>query len=111
MNAVTRTIAVVLATAWSLGCRDVPSSTLMIDPVRVGSRVSVWVPPSTAVIVHAYYSGLDTTVRLLIRDADSWARIWVKLTSRRQPQPPLPRVDFRTEGVLVAVLGTGSTAP
>ncbi len=29
--------------------------------------------------------------------------------SRRQPQPPLPSVDFGTEGVLVAALGTRNT--
>lgn len=107
MNAMTRTVALVLAAALSLGCKDVSSPPR--DRARLGSRVSVWLPPSSAVLVYAYYSGLGDSVRSVIGDAASWAAVWAQVTVGGQPQPPLPSVDFRTERVLVVALGTRPT--
>ncbi len=97
MHAMTRAVALVLATALSLGCNGVSSPS--VDRTAFGSRVSVWLPPSTAVLVHGYDSGLGDSTRLVIS----------QLTARSQPQPPLPAVDFDTERLLLAALGQRNT--
>ncbi len=107
MHAMTRAVALVLATALSLGCKGVSSP--LVDRTTFGSRVSVWLPPSTAVLVHGYDSGLGDSARLVISDAQTWAIIWAQLTARSQPQPPLPTVDFGTERLLLAALGQRNT--
>jgi hypothetical protein len=107
MNAITRPVALVLATALSLGCNNVSSPP--VDGARLGSRVAVWLPPSTAVLVHEYYSGLGDAAQVIITDAATWSAVWAQLYLSRQPQPPLPSVDFGTERVLVAALGTRGT--
>jgi hypothetical protein len=107
MNDKTRAVTLVLATALSLGCKGVSSP--LVDRTAFGSRVSVWLPPSTAVLVHGYDSGLGDSARLVISDAQTWAIIWAQLTARGQPQPPLPTVDFGTERLLLAALGRRPT--
>jgi hypothetical protein len=96
MNAMTRAVPLVITAALVLGCKD-------------GSS-----PPSdrarpTAVLAHASYSGLGDAVRSVLSDPASWAAVWAQLTFGTQPQTPLPSVDFDTERVLVAALGTRPT--
>jgi hypothetical protein len=80
-----------------------------MNRAALGSRVSAWVPESAAVLVHADYSGLGDAARVVITDADRFALIWSQVYTGLQPQPPLPRVDFGTEGVLLAALGRRGT--
>jgi hypothetical protein len=106
-NAMTRAVPLVITAALVLGCKD--GSSPPSDRARLGSRVSVWLPPSTAVLAHEYYSGLGDAVRSVLSDPASWAAVWAQLTFGTQPQTPLPSVDFDTERVLVAALGTRPT--
>ncbi len=42
---------------------------------------------------------------MVIRDWKTWAWFWKKHTRGIQPEPPLPKVDFRTKMVVAAILG------
>lgn len=42
---------------------------------------------------------------MVIRDRNTWVWFWMRHTQGIQPRPPTPRVDFRREMVLVALLG------
>ena len=53
-----------------------------------------------------YYSGLDTSTRLVVRDAEAWAGIWAEIWRGHSPTPPLPQVDFARDMLIVAGLGT-----
>src|SRR5213593_2093176 len=87
-----------------VGCRDAASPPA--DLGALGSRVSV---DPTSVLAHEYYSGFGNEALSVITDSATWADAWTQLYAARQPQPPLPVVDFRTERVLVAALGQRST--
>ncbi len=56
-----------------------------------------------------YYSGVDETERLVIRDAAAWTALWARLSAGMLPQPPLPAVDFATELVLFVSQGAKPT--
>lgn len=107
MNAITRACAPAFATALALGCVDVTSPP--VGRAALGSRSAAWVPDTTAILFHGAYSGLGDSARLVIRDSGTWAAIWTQLATGRQPQPPLPSVDFGTERVLLAALGQRNT--
>jgi len=42
---------------------------------------------------------------MVIKDWKTWAWFWKRHTQSIQPLPPIPKVDFRTEMVLVVILG------
>lgn len=54
---------------------------------------------------YEWYSGIDDSLHLAIRDAGRWRHYWTAIHRRVSPQPPLPRVDFRREVVILAALG------
>jgi hypothetical protein len=57
---------------------------------------------------YSYYRGNDqdfSGAELVIRDWKTWAWFWAKHTGGIQPLLPLPKIDFRTEMVVVAILG------
>src|SRR2546430_16356309 len=86
----------------SLGCQDNSSPA---DSTAFGSRTAVWQPDPSAAIAHEYYSGLVDAADLVISDSQTWAVIWARLNAGRQPDPPLPAVDFGTERVILVALG------
>lgn len=47
------------------------------------------------------FSGSD----MVIRDLRTWTWVWRKHTKGIQPSPPVPTVDFKTEMVLMVMLG------
>ncbi len=53
----------------------------------------------------AYYSGIDDSLRVVVRDSAEWQRLWVALHRPMRPVPALPQVDFGREMVLVVALG------
>ena len=61
---------------------------------------------SGAVLLHAASSGFGESDRFVVRDSVHWARVWDTAFARQAPVPPLPAVDFATEMVVVAALGT-----
>lgn len=54
---------------------------------------------------YAYYSGIDDSLHVAIRDRAQWQRYWTAIHRRISPQPPLPDVDFAREIVLLAAMG------
>jgi len=102
MNAPRRLLVPVFAVALSLGCGDATSPP---DWSAFGSRASVWLPDPSAVIVHEYYSGFVDAAELVVSDSEAWSAMWARLNAGRQPDPPLPAVDFPTERVILVALG------
>jgi len=57
---------------------------------------------------YSYYRGNDpdfSGAEMVIRDWRTWAWFWAKHTGGIQPLVRLPKVDFRTEMVVAAILG------
>src|SRR5688572_11745267 len=52
------------------------------------------------------YSGVDDRRRLFMKDATAWTALWEEVTANVQPPPPVPAIDFDTEAVVVASMGT-----
>ncbi len=57
----------------------------------------------------SYYSGMEKPGWLVVRDSVRWRATWTAISRGRSPVPPLPRVDFDREVVLVAALGERSS--
>lgn len=55
------------------------------------------------------FSGLDQYARLVIRDDATWAGAWQQMMGGNEPFPALPAVDFRSDLVLLAAMGTQRT--
>ena len=53
----------------------------------------------------SFYSAFTTRQRIVVRDANTWARLWEGKLSGAGPSS-LPPVDFSTHEVLVAAMGT-----
>ena len=56
----------------------------------------------------SYYRYNDSAflgAEMIIRDAATWSSFWKKHSSGIQPAPPSPKVDFKTDMVVVAMLG------
>jgi hypothetical protein len=53
----------------------------------------------------ASYSGIDDSLRLVVRDAQAWRAVWQTIHRRAAPMPPVPPVDFAREMIVVAALG------
>src|SRR2546427_3660719 len=107
MNPLRRLLVPVLAIALSLGCQD--ASSPPVDGTAFGSRVSAWLPDSTAAITHEYYSGFGDSTNLVITDSYTWAVTWARLYASLRPRPLLPTVDSRTERVVLVALGGRSS--
>ena len=55
------------------------------------------------------YSGLNDSVRAVIRDSAEWSAVWKGITRPFYPAPTVPQVDFDRDMVVVAALGARST--
>ena len=68
------------------GCREVAG------PVAtdLGSRASVWLPDSTAILAHSDFSSYGTATRMVVSDAVTWALAWNRICGGVQPPPPKP---------------------
>jgi hypothetical protein len=58
---------------------------------------------------YSTYSGLVDSTRAVVRDSAEWSAMWRGITRPFYPPPPLPRVDFDHDMVVVAALGARST--
>ena len=54
----------------------------------------------------AYVSGFDQPRQFVVRDANAWQQTWADIWRNHVPPPPLPSIDFESEMVVVAALGT-----
>ncbi len=63
----------------------------------------------SSAVVLATGQGLGDPTRAVIRDSTEWAAFWMQAHALMEPVPPPPAVDFDTEMLLVAALGTRSS--
>ncbi len=54
-------------------------------------------------------SDIRDALRTVIRDAESWQRLWTGVAGSRTPPPDRPDIDFGQEMVIVAALGMRGT--
>jgi PrcB C-terminal len=52
------------------------------------------------------FSGYEQPQTVVVRDRDTWVRVWNEIYRRLSPTPPLVEVDFSKEMVILAALGT-----
>jgi hypothetical protein len=64
----------------------------------------------TASTAFLMFGGYDSPQTLVVHDRDTWLRTWTDINRRLIPAPPPPDIDFSTEMVLVAALGTRSSS-
>jgi hypothetical protein len=57
----------------------------------------------------SYVSGLATESQSIVRDSVAWDQVWKQIKQGVSPVPPTPAVDFASEMVAVAAMGTRST--
>ena len=69
-----------------------------LDPNRRGPRRAF-----------AHYSGIVKPLLVVIRDREAWLEFWKQLSSRQQPPPPLPDIDFLREMLIVVSMGQRNT--
>src|SRR5436189_1637397 len=88
------------ATLWMSGCGEpnAPSTPLTLVRLR---------PEATAFL---NISGYDSAATLVVRDRDAWQQAWSEIHRRVSPIPPLPTIDFSTEMIVVAALGSRPTS-
>jgi len=56
-----------------------------------------------------YNSGIADSLRIVIRDAKAWRKIWQRIHTPFSPEPALPEIDFSRQLVVVVALGTRPT--
>jgi hypothetical protein len=54
-------------------------------------------------------SGMDTRQRLVVRNRAAWVKVWHQLVGNKSHTPPVPAVDFESNVVIVAAMGTRSS--
>jgi hypothetical protein len=64
-------------------------------------------PPvlSTDRVFYSDDTGLRDSVRMVIRDQGTWARVWQQTMQNQPTPPPIPPIDFDREMILVAAAG------
>lgn len=102
-----RVLSSCLVSALLVSCRSSPAASHEGGPVREdqpgGSPVQVellWQDPM---------GGIADELRLVVRDSAMWPVVWRRVIGGRKPAPPVPRVDFSTELVLVVAQGSRSS--
>ena len=52
-----------------------------------------------------HFSGYDERARRVIRDRDTWIRVWLRVTTTASSRP-VPQVDFDRHMIIFAAMGT-----
>jgi hypothetical protein len=65
--------------------------------------------PELALLGHRHNSGIDTRSRTVVTDSEGWAALWAQIIRGNSPQPPVPRVDFNREMLIVVGMGVRPT--
>jgi hypothetical protein len=92
--AVVATVAVVACrSAYASGQPGLSASAIPLSRLRPGDEA------------FSTFSGIADSSRFVVRDTAGWRRAWEAIHRPFIPQPPVPRVDFSREMVIVAALG------
>ena len=91
-----------------VGCRPPagPASSFSQDPHAVPIALIRF---RTDSIAFAQYSGIGQAQNFVIKDAGAWSALWQRIYATQTPVPPLPDVDFNTQMVVAAALGSKPT--
>ena len=100
--------SIVLAGLVAAGCRKVTTEGTAPDAEPVSlSQGSLPVTRLRAEpYSFAYSSGFHDSALVVVRDAVEWRSAWTRVHDNHSEPPPLPAVDFSSEMVIVAALGT-----
>ena len=55
-----------------------------------------------------YYSAYDERARRVIRDRETWIQVWLRVTTTASSRP-VPHVDFESNMIIFAAMGTRPT--
>lgn len=55
---------------------------------------------------YRHHSSYTTAQRLVIRTPEAWAAAWDKIVGNITPKPAMPAIDFTTDMVILAAMGT-----
>lgn len=94
----------------SVVARSIVSSSTAVaqpSPDRGNTPVVRLREDSTA---YTAYSGIEDSLRTVIRDAAEWKALWTRINRPFIPAPTLPSIDFRREMIVVAALGRRPSA-
>lgn len=75
------------------------------SPENLGAQLN---GPAPTTVVQTYFSGITEPTARLILTADDWTRTWNLIHRDISPRPPLPPVDFSSEALVLAGLGTAA---
>ncbi|HEU4560883.1 MAG TPA: protease complex subunit PrcB family protein [Longimicrobium sp.] len=56
-----------------------------------------------------FNSGIAVSARQVVTDANTWGQVWGAIWQNHSPQPALPQIDFASERLVLAALGTRSS--
>ena len=76
------------------------------DPAVPADAASLQLQPFPEAVARYLHTGVSDRRRTVIRDEAAWAQFWAEVTSGYQPRPATPAIDFATEMVVVAAMGT-----
>jgi hypothetical protein len=100
-----------MRSAWLIG---VGAAVAVRAAVLVGQPAQPSGPPKEVVPLTRFaarpgafveYSGINDSLRIVVRDSASWRQTWERINAPFIPQQPPPAVDFGREMVVVAALG------
>lgn len=74
-----------------------------------GVRLDVYAGAAHATLLASDYSGLKDSLRLVVRDARTWTRVWNAVHAGVTPAPRVVAPDFGEEIAVVAALGQRRT--
>jgi len=101
MQRTARTITgLLIAVAIGAGCSSAT------NPQVPEGAMALEIREFPAAITPYLYTGIAERQRLAIDDAAEWRAFWNRVTSTTVPQPPVPEIDFASEIVIIAAMGT-----
>jgi hypothetical protein len=98
-----RTLYSVLASAVVLGCSG------GLPPEAPADATPVIIESISGIQSFRFNSGITTRERIVVRTRASWELLWPQIVGSLRPLPPVPEVDFATNTVIVATMGTRSS--
>jgi hypothetical protein len=81
----------------------------VVDPGEEVPAGAVALAATEVFSVQNAWSGFQETTRMLIRDEDAWATAWKTLHAHVSPTPARPVIDFGSNAVVLAAMGTRPT--
>jgi len=93
--------------AGSPGCADHRQSSQ--DPALPRGAQPIPSSPVTDLDVVQEMSGIDTRERRVVDNANDWQAIWRRIAQNQQPEPAPPTIDFNSDVVVLASMGTQSS--